>query len=412
MPSEEELTHSTVIHQLCVTLGIAKHAAERLLELATRLVAVLPDTLAAVEAGRIDLARAEVLAQETAILDDAGARAVEAVVLAKVADADGPWQTLSPRGWKAQIQRLVIRVDNDSARRRREAAIRDRAVRAWPQGDGTGVLQIIGQDSDIAFADAVITNLALAGPAIGPDGEKLSMDQRRVDGFMDLMRRVAFGDHLPQARAPREREVGIVRARGHPLRRRPRQERPRRAARSGRPRPHRPPLRTRAGPRRDRRRRRHPRPARRRRRHPAAHPAPAQGAAGRLDPRPARSARSAPPFRTCRDLQTESYEPTVAITEHVRAVHPRCTSYDCARLASRCDLDHDESWPRGPTCVTNLCPRCRRHHELKTRGLVHTRLHPDGAVTTTTLLGTTVTTRPEPLPGHGPGEAYAILHSA
>ena len=90
VPSEEELTHSTVIHQLMVTLGIAKHAAERLLELATRLVSVLPDTLAAVEAGRIDLARAEVLAQETALLDDAGARAVEALVLAKVADADGP----------------------------------------------------------------------------------------------------------------------------------------------------------------------------------------------------------------------------------------------------------------------------------------------------------------------------------
>jgi hypothetical protein len=111
-------------------------------------------------------------------------------------------------------------------------------------------------------------------------------------------------------------------------------------------------------------------------------------------------------------LQTESYEPTVAITDHVRAVHPRCTSYDCARLASRCDLDHDESWPRGPTSVTNLCPRCRRHHELKTRGLVRTRLHPDGAVTTTTLLGTTVTTRPEPVPGFGVGEAYATLHSA
>jgi hypothetical protein len=106
-------------------------------------------------------------------------------------------------------------------------------------------------------------------------------------------------------------------------------------------------------------------------------------------------------------LMTESYEPTVAITEHVHAVHPRCTSYDCARLASRCDLDHDVSWPRGPTCVTNLCPRCRRHHELKTRGLVKTRLHRDGSVTTTTLLGTTITTRPERPPGFGRGEAYA-----
>src|SRR5688500_3983684 len=209
-PSVEELTHSTVIHELCVTLGIAKPAAERLVELATRLVSVLPDTLAALEAGRIDLARAEVLSRETALLDDAGARSVEALVLAKVADADGPWQGLSPRRWRAQVQRAVVQVDADAARRRREAAIRDRQVRAWPQGDGTGVLQVIGQDSDIAFADRVITNLALAGPATGPDGAKLSMDQRRVDGFLDLMRRVAFGDQLPQVRAGGQREVGIV----------------------------------------------------------------------------------------------------------------------------------------------------------------------------------------------------------
>ena len=81
VPSEKELTHSTVIHELMVTLGITKPAAERLVELATRLVTVLPQTLAALEAGRIDLPRAEVLSQETALLDDAGARAVEAVVL-------------------------------------------------------------------------------------------------------------------------------------------------------------------------------------------------------------------------------------------------------------------------------------------------------------------------------------------
>ena len=121
----------------------------------------------------------------------------------------------------------MIRVDADAARRRREQAIRDRAVRAWPQGDGTGVLQIIGQDCDIAFADAVLTNLALAGPSVGADGEKLSMDQRRVDAFMDLMRRVAFGDQLPQARAGRATRGRHRGARRHPLRRRPRQERPR-----------------------------------------------------------------------------------------------------------------------------------------------------------------------------------------
>ena len=411
IPSEEELTHSTVIHEVMVTLGIAKPAAERLVELATRLVSVLPDTLAALEAGRIDLPRAEVLAEETALLDAAGARAVQALVLAKVADADGPWQGLSPRQWRNQIQRAVVQVDIDAARRRREAAIRDREVRAWPRGDGTGVLQIIGRDTDIAFADAVITNLALAGPATGPDGEPLSMDQRRADAVLDLLRRVAYGDQLPKPPAPRDREVGIVVHADTLFGDGPAHNDPGELRGLGAPAPIDP--------------------------HSAAALARDEIAAGaatrvllvdrggvlqrtiRLPKAPAGGwtrdllvgeVRKALPDLP--DMETESYEPTVAITDHVRAVHPRCTSYDCARLACRCDLDHDESWPRGPTSATNLCPRCRRHHELKTRGLVHTRLHPDGSLTTTTLLGTTVTTRPEPLPGHAPGEAYATPHYA
>ena len=272
-------------------------------------------------------------------------------MLAKVADADGPWQGLSPRGWRAQIQRLVIQVDADAARRRREEAIRDRAVRAWPQGDGTGVLQIIGQDSDIAFADAVLTNLALAGPATGPDGETLSMDQRRVDGFMDLMRRVAFGDQLPQAQAPRDREVGIVVHADTLFGDGPAKHAPGELRGLGAPAPIDP--------------------------HSAAELARGEIAAGaatrvllvdrdgvlqrtiRLPrrrrvagPRPSSPPPSAPPSRTC-PLETESYEPTVAITEHVRAVHPRCTSYDCARLAS----------PLRPGPRRVLAPRTHQRHQ-------------------------------------------------
>ena len=260
----------------------------------------------------------------------------------------------------------------------------------------------------------MLTNLALAWPAVGPDGEPLSMDQRRVDAFMDLLRRVADRRPAPSdagpaatarsgscctrtpssATAPPSTPPASCAASAHPPRstRTPRRELARAEIDAG--------AATRVllvdGDGVLQRTLRLP-----------------EGTARRLDPRPELTDRSPRrPAGPAVDLQTESYEPTVAITDHVRAVHPRCTSYDCARLASRCDLDHDESWPRGPTSVTNLCPRCRRHHELKTRGLVRTRLHPDGSLTTTTLLGTTVTTRPEPVPGHGPGEAYATLHSA
>jgi hypothetical protein len=252
----------------------------------------------------------------------------------------------------------------------------------------------------------VLTTLALAGPATGPDGARLSMDQRRVDGFLDLLRRVAFGDQLPQAHAPRDREVGIVVHADTLFGDGPAHHDPGELRGLGAPAPI------------------DPHSARELARGVIAAGAPTRvllvDSAGTLQ----RTVRlpKAPPGGWTRDLlndqvrktlldlpplDTESYEPTVAITDHVRAVHPRCTSYDCARLASRCDLDHDVSWPRGPTSATNLCPRCRRHHELKTRGLVRTRLHPDGAVTTTTLLGTTVTTEVERLPGYGVGEAYA-----
>jgi hypothetical protein len=406
VPSVEELTHTTVIHELEVTLGIAKHAAERLLELASRLVTVLPQTLAAVEAGRIDLARAEVLSQETRLLDDTSARAVEALVLRQVADADGPWQGLSPRKWKSHIQKAVIQVDHDAARRRREEALRERAVRAWAQGDGTGVLQIIGQDCDIAFADGVLTDLAHAGPAVGPDGEPLTMDQRRVDAFMDVFRRIADGDDLPWVRIRREREIALVMHADTFFGDGPAQHDPGELRGLGAPAPIDPVSAAQL--------------ARTQIDAGAATRVLLVDAAGVLQ----RSIRlpKAPPGGWTRDLltgqvrkaipdlpplRTESYEPTVAITEHVHAVHPRCTSYDCARLASRCDLDHDVSWPRGPTCATNLCPRCRRHHELKTRGLVRTRLHADGSVTTTTLLGTTITTQAERPPGYGVGETYA-----
>ncbi|MBA2769045.1 MAG: hypothetical protein H0U35_07950, partial [Sporichthyaceae bacterium] len=50
--------------------------------------------------------------------------------------------------------------------------------------------------------------------------------------------------------------------------------------------------------------------------------------------------------------------------------------------------------------------RCRRHHEHKTRRLVHTVLHGDGSVDTRMLTGILVRTGPEPLPGYAPGEGY------
>src|SRR5690606_19994985 len=101
-----------------------------------------------------------------------------------------------------------------------------------------------------------------------------------------------------------------------------------------------------------------------------------------------------------------TYEPTEVIARYVRADAPTCSFYDCPRQARSCDLDHDTPWPRGPTAVTNLDPKCRRHHQLKTNGLARSQLRAGlgtGARNVQWRLagGVLVTTAPQPLPGCG-----------
>ena len=99
--------------------------------------------------------------------------------------------------------------------------------------------------------------------------------------------------------------------------------------------------------------------------------------------------------------------PTTAIADHVRAYYPTCTAPMCNRSARGCDLDHDEPWPRGPTATSNLNPKSRRCHRWKTMGLWRSRMHPDGTITWTTLT-TTLTVKPEPLPGYGHAEGHPV----
>ena len=77
--SDTELVMSAVTCELMMALGIGKGHAENLQLLATRLVRVLPETLAMLECGRLDLTRARLLAEATEVLDDAHARRVQAL---------------------------------------------------------------------------------------------------------------------------------------------------------------------------------------------------------------------------------------------------------------------------------------------------------------------------------------------
>jgi hypothetical protein len=394
-PPDHQVVETAVVGEVQAVLGVGQGPAARLVDLAQRLTTVLPETLDALETGRLDLMRVRTLAEATEVLDRAAARLVQDQLLAVARAA--PWESVSPRSWRARVDRTVVRVDADAARRRRVEAVARRAVRSWPTADGMAELFITADAQHLAMAEQVLTDLARQRPATDADGVRVTMDQRRVDAFIDLFRRVRDGDGLPTVPVRREREIGLVL---HvdtffgdgPAAADPGQVRGLGAT------SHLDPVTTREQARQTTEQRSTSvllvDGAGALQRVVRVGPAPTGGWTRQLLDTAVRARLDeAPP------LVSDHYTPTTGISEHVRARNPRCTAYDCPRSSRGCDLDHDQPWPRGPTDARNLAPRCRRDHEQKTRRLVQTRLRPDGAVDITTLTGLRVTTRPEPLPG-------------
>ena len=58
--------------------------------------------------------------------------------------------------------------------------------------------------------------------------------------------------------------------------------------------------------------------------------------------------------------------PSKRLAEAIRIRAGTCRHPTCTVPADRCDLDHHQPQPRGPTAGSNLDPGCRRHHRGKT----------------------------------------------
>jgi hypothetical protein len=442
----EVLGEALAVDAVSCALGVSRASATELVGLSERLTQVMPTALDAWSSGVLDDRRVRVLARATEVVDDATARRVVAEVLPVAGDA--PWHAPSPRRWRSRVERAVVSADVEAAARRREAALAARRVRAWAEEDGIGVLQLRADAADIALADQVITDLARSWPDRDADGARLTMDQRRSDALMGLFRSVRDGS---LAAWPGDEALASSIASGSGARdssgagadSRP-DARPSAVARTAPVVPNVPVRREidlglvlhadtlfSEGPNAERTAELRglgsasvvdPISARRLARRQLDHGTGVQvvlvddtGAVQhvvRLSRREAKACRSRPALRAAvraaledaPALSTDSYVPTETIARHVRAEAPTCSFYDCPRKARSCDLDHDVPWPKGPTSVANLDPKCRRHHNAKTLALARTTLNAgpgNGSRRTTWSLpaGITVTTAPEPLPG-------------
>jgi hypothetical protein len=84
-------------------------------------------------------------------------------------------------------------------------------------------------------------------------------------------------------------------------------------------------------------------------------------------------------------IPTPRHGPTGRQKAFTRTAETFCTYPGCRVQSWRCDLDHRQPYDHdnpsagGPTCTCNLHPVCRRHHRLKTAGLITPHLVPPAA---------------------------------
>jgi hypothetical protein len=158
-------------------------AAKAYLGLARDLLGRLPAVYAALEAGRIDLARARVFHDMLLEVADAVATVVVAKLIGKAA------------GWtcgqlRQRLRYWLHKADPQWVSRRYRQAVTRREVRAGTSPDGTAYIFGNGLPVDrAAAADDYLTRLARAAKSAG---DVRSLAQLRTDAYLDLLTGMTF----------------------------------------------------------------------------------------------------------------------------------------------------------------------------------------------------------------------------
>ena len=163
--------------EVAMALTLTGRAAGAELDLALDMAA-RPATAAALENGEIDLPRAKVMITAVSGLAEAHAAAVEAQILPRA-----PGMTTGQL--RAAVQRAVLAVDPEAARRRREEAEQEARVEHWADPEGTASLAGRGLPPAAALtASKRLTQIAAAWKKHGAVG---GMDLLRAHAYLALL---------------------------------------------------------------------------------------------------------------------------------------------------------------------------------------------------------------------------------
>jgi len=313
--------------EVAARLRLSPSTGEHRVVVAQTLVAILPATLAALHRGEIDYRKAAVLAEAALGLSAEQARQVEGLTL--------PQAGLRTVGQhRAAVERAVLQVDPRGAAEQHEIAAAGRRVDFEPQPAGMGTVTAQLPADGMAAVRAVLDAAATAMKADLPNDVR-TVDQRRADALVQLahvsldsgrlggapagQRLARFHGHRAtvQVTVPYSTLIGL-------------DDQPGELSGYG------------------------PIPA------SIARRVAAGGTWRRLLTDPASGALL--------DYGTTRYQPPQDLIDHIIARDRSCIFTGCAQPARRCQLDHTNPNPHGPTSHTNLAPMCHPHHNGKTHG--------------------------------------------
>ncbi len=164
--------------QVSLALMLTGVSAQWWTDLAVTLGWRLRATGIALGTGAIDLARAKLIADATALLDDDTARAVEAQTLPGAGDK-------TTATLRAALRRAVIAADPEGAERRRTEAERRARVVLLPEEETTATLA--GQSLPGVHAAAAMARIKATARALKAAGAAGSMDLLCAQAFLSML---------------------------------------------------------------------------------------------------------------------------------------------------------------------------------------------------------------------------------
>ncbi|MEU5996133.1 DUF222 domain-containing protein [Spirillospora sp. NPDC047418] len=201
-----------VTEEVAAALTVTSNASAALLHLADQLTGPLADTGAALEAGRVDLAKARVISDLTDSLPEQITQRVQAVALEKAS-------TQTTGQLRRRIRRIVQRLAPEAVEERKREAVRQRRLELWDTPAGTSALAL--WDLAPEDAHAIYNKITAAAHGIKSDGDTRPLQNIRADLAIQLLQGAELPDAiralLAQTRTAPSAPAAALTAQGAPM---------------------------------------------------------------------------------------------------------------------------------------------------------------------------------------------------